>query len=78
MGRYAIAAYLNVPVYAAFHEWLGGATGSPRCGGCGRGDRKGALAAISVVDSDRLGPARGYRGAPAALRRGGVTTRSSR
>src|SRR3546814_16891854 len=23
MGRYAIAAYLNVPVYAAFHEWLG-------------------------------------------------------
>src|SRR3546814_9267420 len=23
MGRYAIAAYLNVPVYAAFHEWPG-------------------------------------------------------
>ena len=23
MGRYAIAAYLNVPVYAAFHEWVG-------------------------------------------------------
>ena len=23
MGRYAIAAYLTVPVYAAFHEWLG-------------------------------------------------------
>jgi probable F420-dependent oxidoreductase len=23
MGRFAIAAYLNVPVYAAFHEWLG-------------------------------------------------------
>ena len=22
-GRYAIAAYLNVPVYAAFHDWLG-------------------------------------------------------
>src|SRR4029453_18311210 len=22
MGRFAIAAYLNVPVYAAFHEWL--------------------------------------------------------
>jgi alkanesulfonate monooxygenase SsuD/methylene tetrahydromethanopterin reductase-like flavin-dependent oxidoreductase (luciferase family) len=23
LGRFAIAAYLNVPVYAAFHEWLG-------------------------------------------------------
>lgn len=22
-GRFAIAAYMNVPVYAAFHEWLG-------------------------------------------------------
>src|ERR1700686_3279427 len=23
IGRFAIGAYLNVPVYAAFHEWLG-------------------------------------------------------
>src|SRR5207302_7640628 len=23
MGRFAVSAYLNVPVYAAFHEWLG-------------------------------------------------------
>ena len=23
LGRYAIAAYLNVPVYAEFHRWLG-------------------------------------------------------
>lgn len=23
LGRFAIAAYLNVPVYASFHEWLG-------------------------------------------------------
>ena len=23
MGRFAIAAYLSVPVYAAFHEWMG-------------------------------------------------------
>src|SRR5439155_8824441 len=22
-GRFAVAAYLNVPVYAAFHDWLG-------------------------------------------------------
>jgi probable F420-dependent oxidoreductase len=53
MGRFAIAAYLNVPVYAAFHEWLGR---SDRLAEMWRlwkeGDRKAALAAIpdSVVD----------------------------
>jgi probable F420-dependent oxidoreductase len=53
MGRFAIAAYLNVPVYAAFHEWLGR---GDRLGDMWRlwreGDRKGALAAIpdKVVD----------------------------
>jgi len=53
MGRFAIAAYLNVPVYAAFHEWLGR---GDRLGDMWRlwkeGDRKAALAAIpdSVVD----------------------------
>jgi probable F420-dependent oxidoreductase len=53
MGRFAIAAYLNVPVYAAFHGWLGR---GDRLGDMWRlwkeGDRKGALAAIpgEVVD----------------------------
>jgi probable F420-dependent oxidoreductase len=53
MGRYAIAAYLSVPVYAEFHRWLGR---EDRLGEMwklwGEGDRKGALAAIpdSVVD----------------------------
>jgi len=53
MGRFAIAAYLNVPVYAAFHEWLGR---SEQLGDMWRlwkkGDRKDALAAIpdEVVD----------------------------
>ena len=53
MGRYAIAAYLNVPVYAAFHDWLGR---GELLGEMWRlwkdGDRKAALAAIpdSVVD----------------------------
>ncbi|HLM62704.1 MAG TPA: LLM class F420-dependent oxidoreductase [Acidimicrobiales bacterium] len=53
MGRYAIAAYLNVPVYAAFHEWLGR---GDQLGDMWRlwkeGDRKAALAAIpdSLVD----------------------------
>ena len=46
-ARYAIAAYLNVPVYAAFHEWLGN---GPRLRGMwdawSAGDRKAALAAI--------------------------------
>jgi len=53
LGRLAVNAYLNVPVYAAFHEWLG------RQGELGAmwekwkaGDRKGAAAAIPdrVVD----------------------------
>jgi alkanesulfonate monooxygenase SsuD/methylene tetrahydromethanopterin reductase-like flavin-dependent oxidoreductase (luciferase family) len=48
-----IAAYLNVPVYAAFHEWLGrGEVLGPMWDAWKAGDRKGALAAIpdSVVD----------------------------
>ena len=53
MGRYAIAAYLNVPVYAAFHEWLGR---GDRLADMWRlwkeGDRRAAAAAIpdEVVD----------------------------
>ncbi|MFM8946185.1 MAG: LLM class F420-dependent oxidoreductase [Actinomycetota bacterium] len=52
-SRFAIAAYLNVPVYAAFHEWLGR---GPQLQGMWdawkAGDRKAALAAIpdEVVD----------------------------
>lgn len=53
MARFAIAAYLNVPVYAAFHEWLGR---GDQLGGMWdawrAGDRKAATAAIPdhVVD----------------------------
>jgi len=52
-GRFAIAAYLNVPVYAEFHRWLGR---GPQLQGIWdawkAGDRKAALAAIpdEVVD----------------------------
>jgi probable F420-dependent oxidoreductase len=52
-GRFAIAAYLNVPVYAEFHRWLGR---GPQLQGMWdawkAGDRKAALAAIpdEVVD----------------------------
>jgi len=46
-GRFAIAAYLNVPVYAAFHEWLGrGPVLEPMWQAWQAGDRKAALAAI--------------------------------
>jgi probable F420-dependent oxidoreductase len=53
MGRFAIAAYLNVPVYAAFHEWLGrGEQLADMWRHWKEGDRKAALAAIpdSLVD----------------------------
>ena len=46
-GKFAIAAYLNVPVYAAFHEWLGrGEMLQPMWDAWKAGDRKAALAAI--------------------------------
>lgn len=53
MGRFAIAAYLNVPVYAAFHDWVGrGEVLADMWRLWKEGDRKGALAAIpdEVVD----------------------------
>ncbi len=46
-GRMAIAAYLNVPVYADFHRWLGrGEMLAEMWRLWKEGDRKGALAAI--------------------------------
>ena len=53
IGRRLIAAYLTVPVYAAFHEWLGrGEVLRPMQDAWAAGDRKGAFAAIPdhVVD----------------------------
>lgn len=52
-GRFAVAAYLNVPVYAEFHRWLGrGDVLQPMWDAWQAGDRKAALAAIpdEVVD----------------------------
>ncbi|TCP50065.1 putative F420-dependent oxidoreductase [Tamaricihabitans halophyticus] len=61
IGRRAIAAYLNVPVYRAFHEWLGRAELlGPMWKAWDEGDRKAAVAAIPdpVVDDLVLhGPA---------------------
>jgi len=53
VGRRAIAAYLNVPVYAKFHAWLGrGEILEPMWQAWNAGDRKAATAAIpeSLVD----------------------------
>jgi len=52
-ARFAIAAYMNVPVYAAFQEWLGrGPALQGMWDAWKAGDRKAALAAIpdEVVD----------------------------
>ena len=52
-ARFAIAAYMNVPVYAAFQEWLGrGEQLSAMWAAWRAGDRKAALEAIpdEVVD----------------------------
>ena len=53
LGRFAIAAYMNVPVYAAFHEWLGrGEQLEPMWRLWKKGDRRAAAEAIpdEVVD----------------------------
>lgn len=79
-AKFAVAAYLNVPVYAAFHEWLGrGEALGPMWEAWKAGDRKAALAAIpdEVVDDLVV------HGSPAACRAriqeyvdNGVTTTS--
>jgi probable F420-dependent oxidoreductase len=54
-ARFAIAAYLNVPVYAAFHEWLGrGPMLQGMWDAWKAGDRKAALAAIPDELVDEL------------------------
>jgi probable F420-dependent oxidoreductase len=65
VGRRMVAAYLNVPVYAAFHEWLGrGPLLEEMWAAWKAGDRKAALAAIpdAVVDDLVL------HGSPAEVR----------
>jgi probable F420-dependent oxidoreductase len=65
LGRWLIAAYLTVPVYAAFHEWLGrGDALKPMHEAWAAGDRKGALEVIpdEVVDDLVV------HGSPAACR----------
>jgi probable F420-dependent oxidoreductase len=78
IGRRAVAAYLNVPVYRAFHEWLGRAEElSAMWKLWADGDRRGALAAIPDELVDRLvlhGPAASVREQVRAYVAAGVTT----
>ena len=79
-GKFAIAAYLNVPVYAAFHDWLGrGDVLRPMWDAWASGDRKGALAAIPDELVDELivhGSATQCRARIARYFANGVTTSS--
>lgn len=65
VARRAIAAYLTVPVYAAFHEWLGrGDRLRPMWDAWAAGDRRGAAAAVPEDVVDELV----VHGSPAACR----------
>jgi alkanesulfonate monooxygenase SsuD/methylene tetrahydromethanopterin reductase-like flavin-dependent oxidoreductase (luciferase family) len=52
VAKFAIAAYMNVPVYRAFHEWMGREQLQPMWDAWSAGDRKAAVESIpdSVVD----------------------------
>jgi probable F420-dependent oxidoreductase len=64
-AKFAIAAYLNVPVYAAFHDWLGRGTQLAGMWEAWRaGDRKAAVAAIPDAVVDELV----VHGSPASCR----------
>ena len=55
MARFAVNTYLNVPVYAAYHEWLGrGEMLEAMWSRWKKGDRKGAAAAIPDALIDEL------------------------
>lgn len=77
LGRRMIAAYLNVPVYAAFHEWLGrGDALRPMWEAWSSGDRKAATAAIpkqAIEDLLVYGDADTCRRKIQAYVNGGVT-----
>ena len=78
VGRRMVAAYLNVPVYAAFHEWLGrGPLLAEMWAAWKAGDRKAALEAIpeQVVDDLVLsGPPAAVKKQVQAYLDAGVTT----
>jgi alkanesulfonate monooxygenase SsuD/methylene tetrahydromethanopterin reductase-like flavin-dependent oxidoreductase (luciferase family) len=78
IGRRMIAAYLTVPVYAAFHQWLGrGDIIEPMLTAWNSGDRKGAVEAIPDALVDELvihGPAEECRERVAEYQAAGLDT----
>jgi probable F420-dependent oxidoreductase len=78
VGRRMITAYLNVPVYAAFHDWLGRGEALAKMWDAWKaGDRQGALEAVpdSLVDELLVhGPPGACRERIEAYRDAGVTT----
>lgn len=78
IGKRMIAAYLTVPVYAAFHQWLGrGDIIEPMLTAWNSGDRKGAVAAIPDALVDELvihGPAEECRDRVAEYHATGLDT----
>jgi alkanesulfonate monooxygenase SsuD/methylene tetrahydromethanopterin reductase-like flavin-dependent oxidoreductase (luciferase family) len=78
IGRRMITAYLNVPVYAAFHEWLGRGDVLKAMWDAWRvGDRQGALDAVADSLVDELlvhGSPGACRDHLDAYREAGVTT----
>jgi probable F420-dependent oxidoreductase len=78
IGKRVVAAYLTVPVYAAFHEWLGrGDIIAPMLAAWNAGDRKGALDAVPDALVDELvihGPLEHCRERVAAYHAAGLDT----
>jgi probable F420-dependent oxidoreductase len=78
IGRRMITAYLNVPVYAAFHEWLGRGEVLAKMWEAWRaGDRQAALEAVPDALVDELlvhGPPAACRDQIEAYREAGATT----
>ncbi|MGX4688223.1 LLM class F420-dependent oxidoreductase [Streptomyces sp. JNUCC 63] len=78
LGRRMITAYLNVPVYRAFHEWLGrDDVLGPMWRAWGEGDRRAALRAVPDEVVDELvihGPAEHCRERIGEYVDNGVTT----
>lgn len=78
VAKFAIAAYMNVPVYRAFHEWLGrGDRLQPMWDAWAAGDRKAAVESIPDEVADDLvvhGSPEQCRERIAAYADAGVTT----
>ena len=78
IGRFALGAYVNVPVYRAFHEWMGrGEAFAEHWELWANGDRRGAMAAIDDETVDALvvhGPAEECRRRVQAYLDNGIDT----